>query len=111
MRLDVIQAVDSGGFWGLALCVMPGDGCGHCISERYPITGPDRLLGLQEVEANALAKSRSGFETRRSCGLTAVFCISSRKLSAEVSSRPRPLPFTMFLRRYSEIILFSTRAP
>jgi hypothetical protein len=96
MRLDVIQAVDSAGLWGLALCVMPGCGCGHRISKRYPITGLDSLLGLQEVEANALAKSRRGFETRRSCGLIAVFCISARKLSAKGSSRPRPLPFTIF---------------
>ena len=110
MRLHVIQAVDSAGLWGLALCVMPGGGCGHRISKRYPITGLDRPLGLQEIEAKAHAKLRRGFETRRSCGLIAVFCISSGKLSAEVSSRPRPLPFTMFLRRYSEIILFSARA-
>jgi hypothetical protein len=26
--------------WGLALCVMPGCGCGPCVNKRYPITGP-----------------------------------------------------------------------
>ena len=67
---------------GLALCVMSECGCDHCISKRYPITGLDRPSGLQEVEANALAKSHRGFETRRSCEQMAVFCISSRKLSA-----------------------------
>jgi hypothetical protein len=43
---------------------------------NYLVTSARLALRLQEFEANALAKSRRGFETRRSCGLIAVFCIS-----------------------------------
>ena len=50
---NVIQAVDSAGLWELALLVMRGCDCGHSISKSYPITGLDRPLGLQEVEANS----------------------------------------------------------